>query len=95
MSPLRYKTLLTFLPGMASVVNTFDSPQVQAAVYELLIEALDVKLDADGMGRDAIPSDGPPTSSVSAGELTHDLIEGESIHADQPRRQSRNTATVF
>lgn len=97
MNPLRYKTLLTYLPGMASVVNAFDSPQVQNSVYEILINALDTKLDTEGLGRVAISkdratADGPPASN---GELTHELIEGESIHADQPRKLTKSTSTVF
>jgi len=47
MSPLRYKTLLTYLPGMASVVNAFDSPQVQSAVYDVLMDALNTKLETE------------------------------------------------
>lgn len=91
MSPLRYKTLLTYLPGMASVVNSFDSPHVQAAVYTTLMEALDTKLNTEGLGRD-IASE-PLVASSS--ELTHELIEGESIHADAVRHQLRVPATVF
>src|SRR5579871_235767 len=91
MSPQRYKTLLTFLPGMASVVNAFDSPQVQSAVYQMLMEALDTKLDAEGMGR-ALPTDQQTITPLPTnGELTHELIEGDSIHADH-RKQVRATA---
>lgn len=96
MSPLRYKTLLTFLPGMAVVVNSFQSPQVQAAVYEMLMEALDVRLQTEGVGRGPL-LDSPPSLSHSShnGELTHDLIEGESIHAANARADARASATVL
>ena len=99
MSPLRYKTLLTYLPGMASVVNAFDSPQVQSNVYDVLMEALDTKLETEGLGRGIAHSDHrTPLShvmSVSNGELAHDLVEGDSIHAEQPRKLSQNPSTVF
>jgi hypothetical protein len=97
MSPLRYKTLLTYLPGMASVVNAFDSPQVQNSVYEVLMDALDSKLDTEGLGR-GTSEDRPPLNHVmpaSNGELAHELVEGESIHADQPRKLMKSASTVF
>lgn len=96
MSPLRYKTLLTYLPGMASVVNAFDSPQVQNSVYEALMEALDIKLETEGLGAGAAGLRPAVTqlAATASGELTHDLIEGESIHAD-PRRMSNAASTVF
>lgn len=96
MSPLRYKTLLTYLPGMASVVNAFDSPQVQNSVYEMLIDALDSKLELEGLGRgntDDRPV--PQLMPASNGELTHELVEGESIHSDQTRKVTKSTSTVF
>lgn len=94
MNPLRYKTLLTYLPGMASVVNAFQSPQVQASVYEMLMEALDTKLEAEGLGRgdQAAPA---LSASQSNPELTHELVEGESIHSEPQRRNFKATATVF
>ena len=100
MSSLRYKTLLSYLPGMASVVNTFESPQVQNAVYEKLMEALEGKLQSEGIG----PSIGSPTARelkrytptavAAAGEIAHELAEGDSIHGD-PGRSSIATSTVF
>jgi hypothetical protein len=95
MSPLRYKTLLTYLPGMASVVNAFNSPQVQTAVYDVLMDALDTKLEVEGLGRGA--GDRLPLTQVlasSSTELTHDLVEGESIHAD-PRKLANPATSVF
>lgn len=96
MNPQRYKTLLTVLPGMASVVNSFSSPQVQMAVYGMLMEALDSKLAAEGLGR-AMSLDKPLPMPLVApnGDITHDLIEGDSIHSEQSLKQSRTPATVF
>lgn len=97
MSPLRYKTLLTYLPGMASVVNAFDSPNVQSSVYEVLMEALDNKLELEGLGAGQ-PDGRLPLSQVIAasnGEITHDLVEGESIHSEQSRKITKSASTVF
>lgn len=89
MSPQRYRALLSYLPGMAVVVNSFQSAEVQKQVYDELLQALNVKLDQEGAG--------PETRSVTRraevngksnaedGELAHDLVEGASIHADLPR----------
>lgn len=102
MSSLRYKTLLSYLPGMASVVNTFNSPQVQNSVYEKLMEALEAKLQSEGIGAPSnIPAPGAvkrlPTAGISitnSGEVAHDLVEGDSIHGD-PGRISLAPSTVF
>ena len=97
MSSLRYKTLLSYLPGMASVVNTFESTQVQNSVYEKLMEALEAKLQAEGIGapgslpqaRDMkrLAPSGPErfTPAVPEGEIAHDLVEGDSIHGGNIR----------
>ena len=89
MSALRYKTLLSYLPGMASVVNTFQSPEVQNSVYEKLIEALEAKLQSEGIGpieRTQPSRERKRTLPVSdPNEVTHDLIEGDSIHGDVSR----------
>ena len=96
MNPMRYKTLLTYLPGMASVVNSFDSPQVQNSVYEVLMEALDTRLETEGLGRDLPEHRSIITPlSTSGSDLAHDLVEGDSIHADQPRKLSKSTSVVF
>jgi hypothetical protein len=50
MNPARYKLMLSYLPGMASIVNSFQSPEVQRAVYEQLMEALNVRMDAESPG---------------------------------------------
>lgn len=86
-TPLRYRSLLSHLPGMAAVVNSFQSDQVQIAVYEALMTALASKLDAEeGVVR-------PRTSRSATGEI--DLLEGESIHTMDRQRESAGTATVF
>ena len=89
MSALRYKTLLSYLPGMASVVNTFQSPQVQNAVYEKLMEALECKLQSEGIGPIELAALArerkrslPPAAPT---EVTHDLVEGDSIHGASAR----------
>lgn len=96
MSPRRYKTLLTYLPSMACAVNSFESPQVQAAVYGVLMEALEVRLQAEGVGR-TISTKTPSaiSSSLSDDELTHDLIEGDSIHTDHSHTDARASVTVL
>lgn len=102
MSSLRYKTLLSYLPGMASVVNTFESPQVQNSVYETLMEALEAKLQSEGIGAPSSPPPvrdmkrfTPPVSApISGGEVMHDLVEGDSIHGDVGR-SSLAASTVF
>ena len=92
MSALRYKTLLTYLPGMASVVNSFSSAEVQLHVYESLMAALNDKLHADGIGapantnasvllREPVLRMGQSQSTSSENELAHDLVDGDSIHA--------------
>lgn len=97
MNPARYKLLLSYLPSMASIVNSFQAPDVQRAVYDQLMEALNVRLDAELQGvqvssRKRTSEDGPirnarRTSSAESDvlstvvELTHDLAEGDSIHA--------------
>ena len=89
MSSLRYKTLLSYLPGMASVVNTFESPQVQNAVYEKLMEALEAKLQTEGIGMtSSLPKARDMkrfTAPEPEGEIAHDLVEGESIHGGNSR----------
>lgn len=50
MNAARYKLMLSYLPGMAAIVNSFQAPEVQRAVYESLMEALNVRLDAENPG---------------------------------------------
>lgn len=79
MSVARCKLLMSYLPGIAAVVNSFQSPEVQLSVFQALIRELE---DADDdvrarrhreKARDALAN--------SDTELAHDIVEGESIHA--------------
>lgn len=89
MSPQRYRALLSYLPGMAVVVNSFQSTEVQRQVYEELMHALDVKLDSEGAGPEAKTAArralGNGASHADDGELAHELVEGTSIHGELPR----------
>lgn len=88
MNSMRYKVLLSYLPGMASVVNSFQSEQVQLAVFDRLISALEEKTDyveTSSTGKSSRSSSSRSSSAsldVSSAELEHELVEGESIHAD-------------
>ena len=83
MSSHKYRKLLTNLPSMAAVVNSFQSPDVQLEVYKLLIEQLE---EAAGQ-----PSSASATESSSKApslqpaddnnELAHELDAGDSIHS--------------
>lgn len=76
MSSGQYRRLLTNLPSMAAVVNAFQSPDVQLAVYRTLIDTL---LDATS---DDVNSGASRSSSrirSRPGEL--DLVEGDNIHS--------------
>lgn len=89
MSPQRYRALLSYLPGMAVVVNSFQSSEVQRQVYDELIQALNVKLEHEGAGPEARTPGKKPLGNGKAltgdSEIAHDLVEGASIHADLPR----------
>jgi len=89
MNSTRYKTLLSYLPGMASVVNSFQSEQVQLAVFDRLISALEEKAelaDSPPAARSSRSTSRTPASSAleipGAEEIEHELVEGDSIHAD-------------
>lgn len=73
MSSGQYRRLLTNLPSMASVVNAFQSPDVQLAVYRTLIESL----------LEATAEDGGSASRVSKGKSRNemDIVEGDNIHS--------------
>jgi hypothetical protein len=89
MSSTHYKQLISYMPSMAAVVNSFQSPEVQLVAFQRLIGALDDALNIK-------PNSEPPKLSRSAStpssrnghgsgdsdiEITHDLVEGESIHS--------------
>jgi hypothetical protein len=63
MNAARYKLMLSYLPGMAAIVNSFESPEVQRSVYESLMEALNVRMDAESPGAGADSNNRHRTSS--------------------------------
>ncbi len=88
MSASRWRVLTAYLPGIASVVNSFQSPEVQLAVFQSLMKALDEKTDAEEAQLAAVKSKSRAPKSVSRdvvsdgdSELAYDIVEGESIHA--------------
>jgi hypothetical protein len=89
MTSARYKTLLAYLPGMASVVNSFQSQEVQLAVYNNLMDALNERETSDG--KTPLSNIKPVQSQYSARRVSipsqesmvlHDLVEGANIHTD-------------
>lgn len=84
MSSSRWRVLTAYLPGIASVVNSFQSPEVQLAVYQSLINALDEKTEAEDAQSAAraksAASRGKPAAGPSDSELAYDIVDGESIH---------------
>ena len=86
MSSLHYKTLLANLPSMAAVVNSFNSPDVQKAVFDVLIESFEQRLASEranlnGSATSRSPRNGADKPTDDDGELTHELVEGDSIHS--------------
>lgn len=91
MSSSRWRVLTAYLPGIASVVNSFQSPEVQLAVYQSLITALDEKTDAEDAqaaarvrttsARGKSASEREVVTSSHDSELAYDIVDGESIHA--------------
>ena len=74
MSSGQYRRLLTNLPSMAAVVNAFQSPDVQLAVYRTLIDSL---LDATSDET----NNGASRSSSRIRSRSGDLVEGDNIHS--------------
>ena len=72
----QYRRLLTNLPSMAAVVNTFQSQDVQLAVYRTLIDSL---LEATTEDAGSISSTRAVRGRSRPGEL--DLVEGDNIHS--------------
>ena len=84
MNNLQYKTLLSYLPGMASVVNSFNSEQVQVAVFDRLISALEERNESSNSSsgtRSIKQKSSAEVAETASAELEHDIIEGGSIHA--------------
>ena len=70
------------------MVNSFQSPEVQLAVFESLMKALDEKTEAEEAQLAAVKSKSRAPKLVSRdvssdgdSELAYDIVEGESIHA--------------
>ncbi len=76
MSFSRWRVLTAYLPGISSIVNSFQSPEVQLAVYQSLIKALDEKTKAE----DAQVVD--KSNSYSAHSKTNAVYEVVSIAHD-------------
>lgn len=88
MSASRWRVLTAYLPGIASVVNSFQSPEVQLAVFQSLMQALDEKTEAEEAQLAAAKSKSRAPKKVereevseSDSELAFDIVEGESIHS--------------
>lgn len=91
MSSSRWRILTAYLPGIASVVNSFQSSEVQLSVYQSLIKALDEKTEAEdaqaasksrsaaARGKPAQEREVPASAHDS--DLAFDIVDGESIHA--------------
>ena len=90
MSASRWRVLTAYLPGIASVVNSFQSPEVQLSVYQSLMQALDEKTEAEeaqaaaksrSSSRGKLVTDRESVNSGHGSELAFDIVDGESIHA--------------
>ena len=77
MSSARYKRLLTNLPSMAAIVNSFESQEVQLSVFNTLMDALE---ESGGLTSTDSRTVRRP-SSATPGEVEHELLEGDSIHS--------------
>ena len=87
MSSTNYKQLISYMPTMAAVVNSFQSPEVQLMAFQRLIGALESALnikptsEPGKSSRTSLPGTGRNGSSSAEIEITHDLVEGDSIHS--------------
>lgn len=90
MSASRWRVLTAYLPGIASVVNSFQSPEVQLSVYQALMQALDEKTEAEeahaaaksrSASRGKLATDREASTTQQDSELAYDIVDGESIHA--------------
>lgn len=75
MSSAQYRRLLTNLPSMAVVVNSFQSTEVQLAVYRTLMDSL-IEATADEVP--ASRSAKPRPKSIDT-DVT--IAVGDSIHS--------------
>ena len=97
MNPQRYKLLMAYLPTVASIVNSFQSQEVQRVVYDNLMEALNARLDAEmeGLGGNPVTRKATvpaPAKTAARAALTpmllnrnddleQEIAEGDSIHS--------------
>lgn len=82
MSTARYKKLITNLPSMAAIVNSFESPQVQLAVYDTLIAALNDATQESRTAESATSRTAEKVAAISSdSSVEHELVEGDSIHS--------------
>ena len=81
MSSQRYRRLLVNLPSMATVVNSFSSPDVQKDVYRLLVDALDEAVAEGESPREERSSSRRAARNGRPDEALAELVEGDSIHA--------------
>ena len=77
----RYKLLQAYLPGMASVVNSFESSEVQLEVYRSMMDALNERDHEDSKPSQSTKNSTKQISSGDSG-VAHELIDGASIHSD-------------
>lgn len=80
MSSLRYRRLITNLPSMATVVNSFQTPEVQREVFRLLVDAMEDAVAEDEEPRET-RSSRRSTRNGKPQEALADLVAGDSIHA--------------
>ncbi len=85
MNAARYKLMLSYLPGMAAIVNSFQSPDVQKAVYDSLMDALNVRLEAElpGAGKTSSSRNRASNTVPSRSSVTNSTRSTDSgvIHA--------------
>lgn len=95
MALCRYKTLLSYLPGMATVVNAFDTPAVQESVFKDLMQALNIRMEQEGVPPLARKGDVRSVAELKSlvdqaaanadEEFEQDLVSGDSIHSISPK----------
>jgi hypothetical protein len=84
MSSLRYRRLITNLPSMAAVVNSFQTPEVQRDVFRLLVDAMEDAVAGDDE-RDGLAGSSTGLRRAlrngKSPEVLADVVEGDSIHS--------------
>lgn len=74
-----YRKLLSNLPSMASVVNSFESSEVQLEVYKTLIQALNTTDSASSGSSTSAPARAGNVDEN--GVVSHDILDGGNIHS--------------